>query len=35
MANFKTVLIKDSTIGDITSDLTYAVQSGAAQTTFQ
>ena len=35
MANFKTVLIKDSTIGDITSDLTYGVQTGAAQTTFQ
>jgi hypothetical protein len=35
MANFKTTLIKDSTIADITSDLTYAVQSGAAQTTFQ
>jgi hypothetical protein len=35
MSDFKTTLIKDSTIADITSDLTYAVQSGASQTTYQ
>jgi hypothetical protein len=35
MADFKTVLIKDSTIADITHDLTYAVQSGGAQVTYQ
>jgi hypothetical protein len=35
MSDFKLRLIKDSTIGDIVSDLTYAVQSGAAQTTYQ
>ena len=33
--NFKTVLVKDATIGDITPDLTYAVQSGGAQCTYQ
>jgi len=32
---FKTVLVKDSIIGDITSDIDYAVQSGASQTTYQ
>lgn len=32
---FKTVLVKDSIIGDITSDMDYAVQSGASQTTYQ
>ena len=35
MSDFKTVLVKDSVIGDITSDLDFAVKSGASQTTFQ
>ena len=34
-SSFKTVLVKDSTISDITSDLTFAVQSGASSTTYQ
>lgn len=33
--SFKTFLVKDATIGDITSDLDYAVQQGAANKTFQ
>jgi hypothetical protein len=33
--SFKTFLVKDATIGDITPELDYAVQSGAAQKTFQ
>ena len=33
--SFRTTLMKDSTIGDITSDLEYCVKSGAAQTTYQ
>jgi hypothetical protein len=32
---FKTELIKDATIADITPDLTYAVVSGASSTTYQ
>jgi hypothetical protein len=35
MADFKTVLVKDSVIGDITSDIDFAVMSGASQTTYQ
>ena len=35
MADFQTTLITDSTIGDITSDLEYAVKSGASSTTYQ
>lgn len=35
MADFKTVLVKDSCIGDITSDIDFAVMSGASQTTYQ
>jgi hypothetical protein len=35
MSDFKTVLVKDSVIGDITSDLDFAVKSGASQTTYQ
>ena len=34
-SDFKTVLTKDSTIADITSDLVYAVKSGASSTTYQ
>jgi len=33
MSDFKTVLVRDSVIGDITSDLDFAVKSGASQTT--
>lgn len=33
--SFKTMLCKDSTIADITSDLGYSVKSGAAQSTYQ
>jgi len=32
---FKTELVKDATIADITPDLTYAVVSGASSTTYQ
>jgi len=32
---FRTELVKDATIADITSDLTYAVVSGASSTTYQ
>lgn len=35
MSDFKTVLVKDSVIGDITADLDFAVKSGASQTTYQ
>jgi len=35
MSDFKTILCRDSTIGDITSDLDFAVKSGASQTTYQ
>jgi len=35
MSDFKTILVKDSVIGDITADLDFAVKSGASQTTFQ
>ncbi len=35
MSDFKTVLVRDSVIGDITSDLDFAVRSGASQTTYQ
>tara|TARA_R110001632_G_scaffold154191_2_gene272283 strand:- start:7571 stop:9337 length:1767 start_codon:yes stop_codon:yes gene_type:complete len=35
MSDFKTVLVRDSVIGDITSDIDFAVKSGASQTTFQ
>jgi len=34
-ADFKTVLIKDARLGDITDQLTYAVQSGASSNTYQ
>jgi hypothetical protein len=34
-SDFKTVLTKDPTIADITSDLVYAVKSGASSTTYQ
>lgn len=33
--DFKTVLVKDSRIRDITDNLTYAVQSGASSNTYQ
>ena len=35
MSDFKTVLVRDSVIGDITSDIDFAVKSGASQTTYQ
>ena len=35
MSDFRTSLCKDSTIADITSDLSYQVKSGAAQCTYQ
>ena len=35
MSSFKTVLVRDSVIGDITDDIDYAVKSGASQTTYQ
>jgi hypothetical protein len=35
MSDFKTILVKDSVIGDITADLDFAVKSGASQTTYQ
>ena len=35
MADVATVLVKDSVIGDITPDLTFAVKSGASSKTFQ
>jgi hypothetical protein len=35
MSDFKTVLVKDSVIGDITSDIDFAVKSGASQCTYQ
>lgn len=35
MSDFKTVLVRDSTIGDITSDIDFAVKSGASQCTYQ
>lgn len=35
MSSFKTVLVRDSVIGDITSDIDYAVKSGASQCTYQ
>ena len=35
MSSFKTVLVRDSVIGDITADIDYAVKSGASQCTFQ
>ena len=34
-SDFKTVLIKDSTIADITSDMSFPVESGASSTTYQ
>ena len=34
-ADFKTVLVKDARIGDITDQLSYAVQSGASSNTYQ
>jgi hypothetical protein len=34
-SEFKTVLVRDPTIGDITTDLVYAVKSGANSTTYQ
>jgi hypothetical protein len=35
MSDFKSVLVRDSVIGDITSDIDFAVKSGASQTTYQ
>jgi len=35
MTDFRPILVKDSVIGDITSDIDFAVKSGASQTTFQ
>jgi hypothetical protein len=35
MSDPRTTLLKDATIGDITSDLEYAVKSGSAQCTYQ
>ena len=35
MSNFNTVLVKDACISEITSEIDYAVQSGASQTTYQ
>jgi len=35
MSDFKTVLQKDPTIADVTSDLVYAVKSGGSATTYQ
>ena len=34
-SDFKTVLVKDSTICDITSDMSFPVESGASSTTYQ
>ena len=34
-SSFKTILVKDSNIADLTSDLNFAVESGAASTTYQ
>ena len=34
-ADFKTILVKDSTIAGITDQLTYAVKSGASSKTYQ
>ncbi len=35
MSDIHTTLVRDSVIGDITSDIDFAVKSGASQTTFQ
>jgi hypothetical protein len=35
MSDFKTILVRDSVIGDITPDMDFAVKSGASQTTYQ
>jgi hypothetical protein len=35
MTDFRTILLKDSRLSDITDNLTFAVQSGAANTTYQ
>ena len=35
MSDFRTVLVRNSVIGDITSDIDFAVKSGASQTTYQ
>ena len=35
MSDFKTILVRQSEIGDITSDIDFAVKSGASQTTYQ
>jgi hypothetical protein len=35
MTDFKTILLKDSRLADITDNLTFAVQSGAANNTYQ
>jgi len=35
MSDFRLVKVTDSVIGDITSDIDFAVKSGASQTTFQ
>jgi len=34
-SSFKTALVKDATINDLTSDLVYQVKSGASSTTYQ
>lgn len=35
MSDIRTVLVRDSVIGDITSDMDFAVRSGASQCTYQ
>ncbi len=35
MSEFRPILVRDSVIGDITSDMDFAVRSGASQTTYQ
>ena len=35
MSSFKTVLVRDATIGDVTDDIDFAVKTGAAQSTYQ
>jgi len=35
MSSFKTILVRDSVIGDVTDDIDYAVHSGGSQVTYQ
>ena len=35
MSSFRTVLVRDSTLGDLTDDIDYAVLSGGSQCTYQ